>query len=320
MKEITIRKNESGQRLDKYLRKLLPNASAGFLYKMLRKKNITLNNKKVQGKEELAEGDILRIFFSDETFAQFSRDTAALEKEVEELRKLPMKGLKVIYEDEDILALNKPYNMLSQKAAPTDVSANELMLGYLIREGVLNSEAMKTFRPSVCNRLDRNTTGILLAGKSLKGLQELSAALKTRDARKYYRAIVSGAVTEPAYLKGWLVKDERLNQVRITEEEEPDAQRIETSYEPLKVMGDVTLLEIHLITGRSHQIRAHLASTGHPIIGDVKYGRPEVNEYYRKKHHIHHQLLHAYRVTLPGKQDITAPEPREFRCMEEEKE
>lgn len=319
MKEITIQTSDSGQRFDKYLKKLLPKASSGFLYKMLRKKNITLNGKKARGDEKLADGDTVRIFFSDATFEGFSREQEGLEKELEALFALPMKGLQVVYEDDDILALDKPCNMLSQKAEAAELSANEYMLGYLVREGALTLEMMKSFRPSVCNRLDRNTTGILLAGKSMKGLQELSAALKTREARKYYHAVVSGAVTEAGFLRGWLAKDGETNRVRITEEETKGAQRIETSYQPLKAAGDASLLEIHLITGRSHQIRAHLASIGHPIIGDYKYGDADINEYYRKKHHIHHQMLHACRVELPGRPVITAPDPEVFlRVMGQE--
>lgn len=319
MRELMIGKNDSGQRLDKYLKKLLPNASSGFLYKMLRKKNITLNGKKAEGKESLKQGDILRVFFADETFEKFAKEREEVQEEYEALQALSMKGLQVIYEDETILALDKPCNMLSQKAAPQDLSANEYMLGYLIREGALSREDFMTFRPSVCNRLDRNTTGILLAGKTLSGLQELSRLLKSREAHKYYRAIVAGQITESAHLKGYLKKEERSNRVEIFPAEPTQGkltdkvQWIETSYEPMKVLEDCTLLEIHLITGRSHQIRAHLASQGHPVIGDPKYGDPAVNRSYQKRYHVKSQLLHAYRVELPGKDAIIAPEPAIFR-------
>lgn len=312
MREFIIQHNDSGQRLDKYLKKLLPNASSGFLYKMLRKKNITLNGSKAEGKELLKNEDLVRIFFSEETFEKFSKDPAALKKEYEGLKSLPMKGLKVLYEDTDIIALNKPYNMLSQKAAPEDISANEYLLGYLIRQGALTLEEMNTFRPSVCNRLDRNTTGILLAGKTLKGLQQLSKDLKSREAGKYYRALVAGCILEPACLKGFLKKDEVTNHVTVYEAKAEGALWIETAYEPIEVYEDYTMLEIHLITGRSHQIRAHLASIGHPIIGDPKYGSPEINRRYQKAHSITHQLLHAYRVELPGQEPIVAPLPKEF--------
>lgn len=318
MREFIIGSNEENQRFDKYLKKILPNATTGFLYKMLRKKNITLEGKKADGKELLHKGQRVRIFFSEETFEKFMQDTQSLEDECVRLKALPMKGLKVVYEDEDILVADKPFNMLSQKAKPEDVSANEYLLGYLLRKGVISRESLVTFRPSVCNRLDRNTTGLLLMGKSLAGSQQLSEQLRERTAKKYYRAIVLGAVTEESHLSGWLKKDEATNRVQILDREAVDAVRVETAYRPLKLkenaFGDiaVTLLEIHLITGRTHQIRAHLASIGHPIIGDQKYGDDRANRYFYEKLHVNHQLLHAYRLELSDGRMWKAPMPQIF--------
>ena len=166
MKTFTIGTNDANQRFDKYLKKLLPNASVSFLYKMLRKKNITLDGKKATGKETLQKGAQVAVFFSDETLHKFMQDTKKLQEEFHMLQRLPMKGLSIIYEDTDILIADKPYNMLSQKAKEQDLSANEYLLGYLIRSGALSLETFGTFRPSVCNRLDRNTTGLLLMGKT----------------------------------------------------------------------------------------------------------------------------------------------------------
>ena len=171
MKTFTIGTNDANQRFDKYLKKLLPNASVSFLYKMLRKKNITLDGKKATGKETLQKGAQVAVFFSDETLHKFMQDTKKLQEEFHMLQRLPMKGLSIIYEDTDILIADKPYNMLSQKAKEQDLSANEYLLGYLIRSGALSLETFGTFRPSVCNRLDRNTTGLLLMGKTLAGAQ-----------------------------------------------------------------------------------------------------------------------------------------------------
>ena len=252
MREFIIKKNESNQRLDKYLKKLLPNAGSSFLYKMLRKKNITLNKKKAEGNETLAQGDCIQIFFSDETFDKFAKNQDALLREYEALKKLEPRGLSIVYEDADMLAANKPANLLSQKASDNDVSANELILGYLIRKGELCLEDFRTFRPSVCNRLDRNTTGLLLAGKSLQGLQMLSEALKTRGIHKYYRAVVLGEVKQETHLKGWLVKNEHKNQVRISQEACEDGEYIETSFVPIHGTKEYTMLEILLITGKSH--------------------------------------------------------------------
>lgn len=317
MKEFILTANESGQRFDKYLKKLLPNAGSSFLYKMLRKKNITLNGKKASGNEKLKEQDRVCLYFSDETFLKFSQDSEALQKEYEALQKLDDKKLPVVYEDEDILILNKPYNMLSQKAKPEDVSANEYMLGYLIQRGTLTFEEFRTFRPSVCNRLDRNTTGLLIAGKSMSGLQEMSEMLRTREVRKYYRCIVSGTIEKPASLKGYLIKDERTNKVRVVAQSNDDSVYIETAYTPVKQGDGWTLLEIHLITGRTHQIRAHLSSIGHPIIGDMKYGDPAINKKYEKQYHVKYQLLHAYRLEFPDGRSVSVDPPHIFTKITE---
>lgn len=312
MKEYTITTNEANQRLDKYLRKLLPNATAGFLYKMLRKKNIVHNGAKADGRELLRSGDKVKLFLSDDTIARFSRAEEELHGEYEALKVLPMKGLKVVYEDADILAADKPCNMLSQKAAAKDVSANEYLLGYLIRSGALSPEDFCTFRPSVCNRLDRNTTGLLLMGKSLAGSQKLSEELKERSIHKYYRAIVAGSVDQALHLAGYLLKDEGANWVQVLEAEHPLASRIETACTPLAHGPDWTLLEVQLITGRTHQIRAHLSSIGHPVIGDRKYGDAAVNRRFQSAYQVNHQLLHAYRVEFADGQTICAEMPPEF--------
>ncbi len=312
MKEFILNANESGQRFDKYLKKLLPNAKASFLYKMLRKKNITLNGKKASGNEKLKDADHVCLYFSDETFLKFTQDKNALKEEYEALQKLGQRPLPVVYEDSDILIVNKPYNLLSQKAKPQDVSANEYIVGYLIKEGALPFEMFETFRPSVTNRLDRNTTGLLTAGKSLKGLQEMSKLLETREVKKFYRCIVAGSVKCGASLKGYLSKNEKTNQVQIKDTKSDGAVYIETEYMPVAKKNHATLLEVHLITGKTHQIRAHLASIGHPIIGDLKYGNEEVNKGYYEAYHVKHQLLHAYRLEFPDGRIITAEPPAVF--------
>ncbi len=312
MKEFIIQPNEANQRLDKYLKKLLPNASFGFLYKMLRKKNIVYNGQKASGKEILQSGGCVRLYFKDETFAQFHTNEVQILQEYEALSQLPMKGLGIVYENEAFLAADKPVGMLSQKAQASDLSANEYLLGYLIRSGALPPETFSTFRPSVVNRLDRNTTGLLVMGKTLSGAQKLSEMFRERTVRKDYRAIVSGYVSEPSHLSGFLLKDEKTNRVRIVSKPLPDAAPVETAYRPLAYGKDCTLLEIHLITGKSHQIRAHLSLCGHPIIGDPKYGDREQNRRFREQFGVRFQLLHAYRLTFPDRTVVCAPMPESF--------
>lgn len=290
MQEIIVSANEAGQRFDKLLAKYLNEAPKSFLYKMLRKKNIVLNGKKATGNEKLAVGDSVKLFLADETIAKFSK-TEVVRTHT---------ALDIIYEDEDILLINKPVGMLSQKAEAKDVSLVEHLISYLVDSGQLTKEQLRSFKPSICNRLDRNTSGLVVAGKSLHGLQTMGELFKERSLKKYYRCLVAGKVSKKEYIKGYLTKDENTNKVRISQTKEADSLPIDTEYEPLWSNGEVTLLEVHLITGRTHQIRAHLSSVGHPIIGDYKYGNRKINERYKEKYQLESQLLHAYRLEMPG--------------------
>ncbi|MBQ1901360.1 MAG: RluA family pseudouridine synthase [Lachnospiraceae bacterium] len=315
MKEQIITKNDSGQRIDKYLHKLLMNASTGFLFKMMRKKNITLNKKKATGKEVLKEGDRIQIFFSDETYDKMC-GKAEKNSYFEELSGCSFEHVHVIYEDEDILVLNKPVGILSQKSKEGDVSLNEEMLSYLIHTGELTEESFRTFHPSVSNRLDRNTSGIILAGKTLHGQQYLSGCLNDRSIKKLYHCIVHGEVNSPDSLDGYLSKDEN-NMVHLSKEKTLDAKRIKTEYRPLASSKRLSKLEVHLITGRTHQIRAHLASIGHGILGDPKYGDIEKSRMVLKDFNYRFQLLHAYSVTFPDGREFVAQEPPVFHKIEE---
>lgn len=310
MKEIIVTPREAGQRLDKLLGKYLKEAPKSFLYKMLRKKNITLNGKRAEGSEKLREQDVIRLFFADDTLEKFTGvmnsagngdgvEKKALHIENGQIPDYPYKKLDVVYEDEHILLINKPAGMLSQKAKPQDISLVEYVIGYLLRKGELTREDLLRFHPSVCNRLDRNTSGIVAAGKTIAGLQGLSTLFHDRTMHKYYRCLVKGEITKSCYLEGYLKKDEKTNQVSISGEASKDAQLIKTEYTPVKSTKNLTLLEVKLITGRSHQIRAHLASIGHPLVGDTKYGDMKLNEHFRKKYGLKYQLLHSYRLEMP---------------------
>ncbi len=296
MKLLTVTEREAGQRLDKMLAKYLNLAGKGFIYKMIRKKNITLNGRRCDGSEKLEEGDQIRLFLSDETIGRFSSVP------VQPVKKT---SLDVIYEDENILLINKPCGMLSQKAAESDVSLVEYITAYLLETGAMTEEDLKTFRPSVCNRLDRNTSGIVIAGKTLGGLQAMGAVLKDRSLHKYYQCIVKGRVETPCRIRGYLRKNPAANQVSVFKDPVPDSQAIETEYIPLSVGSAYTRLQVTLITGRSHQIRAHLASIGRPILGDPKYGDPALNREIRQKYGVSTQLLHSWKLVMPD----AVPEP-----------
>ena len=304
MKELCIRANEAGQRLDKFLGKYMDQAPKGFLYKMLRKKNITLNGKKASGSEMLSEGDVVRLFLAEETIGKFSRIQKAPVQSSEGRKSAK---LDIIYEDKHTLFINKPVGMLSQKAKPKDVSLVEHLTAYLLSSGQIKEEELRTFRPSVCNRLDRNTSGIVAAGKTLAALQELTEMFRERTLKKYYLCLVKGTVTEKKRISGYLVKNEKTNTVSIQIEKSGGAALIETEYRPLAFGGGFTLLEVHLITGKTHQIRAHLASQGHPIAGDTKYGDRAVNERLKKEYGLKSQLLHSARLCMPECAGALAP-------------
>lgn len=290
MQEITIGTNEAGQRLDKFLAKYMKLAPKSFFYKMMRKKNITLNGKKCEGGEMLAEGDTVKLFLADETIEKFS------EIKVQKIQKEKKVQLSILYEDEDILLINKPAGMLSQKARDTDLSLVEYLTDYLMEKGSVTEGSLRSFKPSVCNRLDRNTSGLITAGKTLAALQQLSQVFQERTVEKWYLCIVKGCVRESGSIRGFLTKDERTNQVAVGSR---GKTAIETDYVPAAWNDEMTLLKVHLITGKTHQIRAHLASIGHPILGDPKYGDSRWNGRYQKKYGICTQMLHAWHLTFP---------------------
>lgn len=313
MKVIIVDKNEAGQRLDKLLSKHLNKAPKSFIYKMLRKKNITLNGKKADGSEKAVLNDEIKLFLSDETIGNFSEEFKMVQVDTD---------LEVIYEDDNIIAVNKPAGLLSQKAEKDDVSLIEHLISYLLYTQKITREELNTFKPGICNRLDRNTSGLVIAGKTLIGLQVMSELFRERTLDKYYLCLVKGVITEKKKIDGFLLKDEKSNKVTIYKEHVRESDPIKTEYTPLKVAEAYTLLRVKLITGKTHQIRAHLSSIGYPIIGDVKYGNKKENDVFKKNFKLNHQLLHAYELNFPNEMDeklsnlkgltLKAPLPRDF--------
>lgn len=342
MRVITVSSNEAGQRFDKLLAKYLDKAPKSFLYKMLRKKNILLNGKKAEGSEKVALGDEITLFLSEETILGFRTEkevpAGGGQKESDRLSG-------IVYEDEHILIVDKPAGELSQKAEKDGSSMNERIVAYLLEKYGIGKDS---FTPGVCNRLDRNTSGLLIAGKSLAGLQQMAELLKQKRLQKYYLCIVCGETLETRRLRGYMKKDEEENKVRIfknpplpehvlsTEASGGQAGQyavVETEYSPLCVANGCSLLAVRLITGKTHQIRAHLASIGLPLLGDAKYGSAEENRFAREEFQVRYQMLHAFLLRFPktegalsglSEQTITTPPPRLFahtadRLFEKEK-
>lgn len=273
--------NDAGMRLDRYLKKLLPNAKASLLYKSIRKKNITVNGKKAKEEDILTLGDSVEIYFSDETLAKFSKEPKSAKG------KFPA----IVFESADFIIMDKPVGILSHGTGKAyERNMVDDMLAYLLHTKSYNPRGEKTFVPSICNRLDRNTSGLILGAKTAAGLRAANEWIRDREVEKYYMTIVEGVLEGERKVENRLKKEGDKNRV-VEGDEGKEALGI---YRPLKSAGNYTLVEAELITGRTHQIRQQLASIGHPVVGDRKYGRPS-----RAFEDLHHQLLHAYKLVFP---------------------
>lgn len=318
MIRLEIGKNEEEQRLDRFLRKYFRKASLGRIYKMIRK-DVRVNGKRVAIETFLSQGDQVDIFISDDE-AESYRET---KKTVRALRQFA-----IAYEDSKMLVVSKPFGLLTHGDAneKKNTLANQV-LGYLTEKGDYLPRIEKTFVPSPVNRLDRNTTGLVIFGKDAETLKQLNQKIRDRDSiEKYYMTIVSGDLRQSMVLRDTMVKDGKTNTITIQDEPDSDSKWMESRVKPIRHSPKIskeangqsdnlpayTLVEVQLITGRSHQIRAQLAAAGYPIIGDAKYGNAKTNRLMKSKFGLTTQLLHSYKLVIDGNV-VEAPIPDEFQ-------
>lgn len=284
MRNITVNENDSGQRIDRFLKKYLSLASTSMIQKFLRIKKIKVNRKKVDANFILNLGDEINIFIYEEE----------LEKLIDNKpRRTYSKKLDIVYEDDNIIVINKPINMLSHASSPEDYGKNlvDYMVGYLIETGAYVPRLEKTFVPAIINRLDRNTSGLVVGAKNSMALRELNK-IKEKSLDKYYKTIVVGNVKRDFVINERLLKDENTNTTVVSEKGKESITEVCVE----KNSRDFSLLKIKLITGRTHQIRQHLSSKKFPIVGDIKYGNREINEEFKKKYDLKNQFLHAEQI------------------------
>ena len=266
MKSFTIAKNDAGQRLDKFITKAVPLLPQGLMYKYIRTKRIKVNSKRSEISYKLVEGDTVDMYINDEFFAPAKEHFDFLSAS---------KKLDIIYEDENILLLNKKIGLLSH---PDDTEYNDTLITrvkrYLYEKGEYDPRDEQSFTPSLVNRIDRNTGGIVIAAKNAESLRILNQKLKDRELEKYYLCVIHGSMKQKSgVLEGWLTKDEKKNKVTVSERRTDGAKQIRTKYSVLAENGGLSLVEVELLTGRTHQIRAHFASVGHPLRSFASWSR-----------------------------------------------
>ena len=318
MKKVQITENDANQRIDKYIKKLLVNAPTNFIYKMFRKKDIKVNGKKVNEKYILKNNDVVEMFLYEDKFKEFTAT-----KNIYNVQKT----FKVLYEDNHVLIVYKPAGLLVHEDKNESVNTlTNQVLSYLANKNELDLSRENTFMPGPVHRLDRNTSGIVIFGKTLGALQVLNEMIKQRHCiEKSYLTICKGKVNQKRNLKGYIVKLDDQAQVKLVSKDYPGALTMETIVKPVKYNNDYSKVEVTLVTGRMHQIRVHLSSIDHPIIGDRKYGDFELNKFVKKEFGLNHQLLHAYKIRFVKSfgilaylqdKEIVCPVPKLFEKIE----
>ena len=265
MKEVIVNKNDSGQRLDKFLKKFMPNLPNGMLYKGLRKNAVRINGRHAKTPDVfLEEGDELKIYFADEFFS--------------EPKKIQKSGKpNICYEDDNILIVNKPAGIpVHDDDKNTKETLISQILYYLYEKGEYNPENEKSFSPALCNRIDRNTSGLVIAAKNAEALRFVNEKIRLRKIKKYYMCIIEGILDEKkGVLKSSLVREEK----KVTVNDTGEGKEIVTAYEVVEEKNNRSLIKVELMTGRTHQIRAHFAHFNHPLLGDTKYGAKKDNNF-----------------------------------------
>ena len=295
MRIITVKKNDAGQRLDKFLTKAVKGLPASMMYKLIRTKKIKVNRKRTEQSYILSEGDEIQLFIKEEFFDSPEKDLGALRKVVPKLN--------IVYEDENIILLNKRPGVLVHE--DSDAGDNTLIMhvkAYLCQNGEYDPGSEQSFSPALCNRIDRNTGGIVIAAKNSESLRTMNEKIRNNELTKTYLCLVHGVPNaKTAELHGYLRKDSKNNTVNVRDTYFPGSKEIITRYKVLKSYGaDKSLLEVELVTGRTHQIRAHMAHIGHPLVGDGKYGinRDDRSEGYK------YQALYAYKLYFKPTENV----------------
>lgn len=287
MKAYTIGKNDAGQRVNKFIEKAVPALPRNLMYKYIRLKRIKLNRKRCQPEDKLQEGDVLELWINDEFFGEGEQELLFL--------KVPIK-LNIVYEDENILLVDKKPGLVvhQDERGEADTLINRI-LHYLYEKGEYDPKQENSFVPALCNRIDRNTGGIVIAAKNAESLRILNQKVKDRELEKLYLCLIHGVMEPKAgTLRDYLLKDSRQNMVKVFKKQVPDSKTIITKYRTLKTNGQYSLLEVDLKTGRTHQIRAHMAFYGHPLAGDTKYGRNRDN----RDNEFQYQALYSYKLSF----------------------